>query len=168
VYELRSTLGASGLQFNSNNAYAKVRSLGVSNPDRFLCDIYIDSVGGGAICLKNISLLPGYPRNTFFSNEPLRDATDLNDPRSAPPDTNSYQLNRVDLPSTVVTQSKILYARSNTDNKYIRILIQKNPGTNLLYSGTGSDRYVTLQLSYQNTAGNWFARPDRISNINGQ
>jgi hypothetical protein len=162
VYELRSTLGASGLQFNSNNTYAKVRSLSASNPDRFLCDLYVDSVGGGAICLKNIGLLSGYPRNTFFSNEPLRDATDLNDPRSNPPDTNSYQLNRVNLPSTAVTQSKILYARSNTDNKYVRILIQRNQATGLLYSGSGSDRYVTLQLSYQNTAGNWFARPGQI------
>jgi hypothetical protein len=168
VYELRSTLGASGLQFNSNNAYARVRSLGVSNADRFLCDTYIDSVGGGAICFKNIGLLSGYPKNTFFSNEPLRDAADLNDPRSAPPDTNSYQLNRVNLPSTAMTQSKILYARSNTDNKYVRILIQRNPATGLLYYGSGSDRYVVLQLSYQNTAGNWFARPDRINIPRGQ
>ena len=159
VYELRSTLGASGLQFNSNNAYAKVRSLNGGNPDRLFCDIYIDSVGGGAICFKNIGLLPSYSRNTFFSNEPLRDAADLNDPRSAPPDTNSYQLNRVDVPSGVVAQSKILYARSTTDNKYVRILIQKNASTNLLYSGSGSDRYVTLQLSYQNAIGNWFAKP---------
>jgi hypothetical protein len=168
VYELRSTLGASGLQFNSNNAYARVRSLSVTNPDRFLCDVYVDSVGGGAICLKNIGLLSGYPRNTFFSNEPLRDATDLNDPRSAPPDTTSYQLNRVDIPAIVVTQSKILYARSNTDNKYVRILIQRNQATGLLYSGSGSDRYVTIQLSYQNTAGNWFAMPVRINSPIGQ
>ena len=168
VYELRSTLGASGLQFNSNNAYAKVRSLNASNPDKILCDVYIDSVGGGAICIKNIGLLSGYPRNTFFSNEPLRDATELNDPRSAPPDTNSYQLNRVDIPAGVVAQSKILYARSNTDSKYVRILIQKNASTNLLYSGSGSDRYVTLQLSYQNTAGNWFAKRGTHTSTEGR
>jgi hypothetical protein len=159
VYELRSTVGKAGLQFNSNNAYAMVRSLGLSNPNRFLCDIFIDSVGGGAICLKNIALLAGYPKVTVFSTEPLRDAADLNDPRLAPPDTTSYQLNRVNLPSAVVTQSKILYAKSESDNKYVRILIQRNPATGLLYFGSGSDRYVVLQLSYQNAAGNWFARP---------
>jgi hypothetical protein len=170
VYEKPSTVGASGLQFNSNGAYARTRSLNpsIGGPDRFFSDIYIDSVGGGAICLKNIGLLSGYPRNTFFSNEPLRDATDLNDPRLTPPDTNSYQLNRVNIPATAVTQSKILYARSNTDNKYVRILIQRNPATGLLYYGSGSDRYVVLQLSYQNTAGNWFARPDRINIPRGQ
>lgn len=159
VYELRSTLGASGLQFNSNNTYAIVRSLNAGNPDRFLCDLYVDSVAAGGICLKNIGLLSGYPRNTFFSNEPLRDAADLNDPRSAPPDTNSYQLNRVNLPVGTVAQSQILYAKSMTDNKYVRILIIRNQATGLLYSGSGNDRYVTLQLSYQNAAGNWYATP---------
>ncbi|MBM2841733.1 MAG: Fibronectin type-III protein [Bacteroidetes bacterium] len=166
VYELRSTLGASGLQFSSSSgAYARVRSLGTGNPDRFLCDIYIDSVGGGAICLKNIALL-GYPRNTFFSTD-VRDALDLNDPQSAPPDTTSYQLNRINLPTTTVTQAKVLYARTS-DNHYVRILVQKNLSTNLLYSGSGSDRYVVLQLSYQNTAGNWFAKPGRAPRIAGQ
>jgi hypothetical protein len=156
VYELRSTLGASGLQFGSTGGYAKVRSLNTGNSDRFLCDVYVDSVGGSAICLKNIALL-GYPRNTFFSTD-MRDASDLNDPQSAPPDTTSYQLNRINLPNTAVTQAKVLYAKTS-DNHYVRILVQKNLSTNLLYSGSGSDRYVVLQLSYQNTAGNWFAKP---------
>ena len=166
VYELRSTLGASGLQFNSGGAYAKVRSLSLTNPDRILCDVYIDSVGGGAICLKNIAILAGYPRNTFFSTI-VRDASDLNDPQSAPPDTTSYQLNRINLPSTTVTQAKVLYARTS-DNHYVRILVEKNLSTNLLYSGSGSDRYVVLQLSYQNTLGNWFAKPGRAPRIAGQ
>ncbi len=160
VYEIRSTLGASGLQLNSNGSYARVRSLNAGNPDRILCDIYIDSVGGGAICLKNIALLGSYPKNTFFSTE-SRDATDLNDPQSAPPDTSTYQANRINLPGTAVTQSKIFFARSTTDNKYVRILVQRNVATGLLYSGSGNDRYVVLQLSYQNTAGNWFAKPVR-------
>lgn len=164
VYELRSTLGASGLQFNSSNAYARVRSLNASNPDRFLCDIYIDSVGGGTICLKNIALLASYPKNTFFSTD-SRDATDLNDPQSTPPDTTSYQSNRINLPAATVTQSKIYFARSTTDNKYVRILVQRNPATGLLYYGSGSDRYVVLQLSYQNTLGNWFAKPGYTSRI---
>lgn len=166
LYEFRSTLGASGLQFNSNGSYAKVRSLSTiinPDPDRFLCDIYVDSINGGAIRLKNIALL-GYPRITFFSTEGLRDAADnLNDPRPAPPDTNSYQSNTVDIPSTTVTYSKIAYARSATDHKYVRILIQRNPSSGLLYYGLGNDRYVVLQLSYQNTAGNWFARPGYVS-----
>lgn len=165
VYELRSTLGASGLQFNSNGLYAKVRSLNASNPDRFLCDIYVDSIGGGAVCLKNIGLLTGYPRVTYFSSEPLRDVTDLNDPRTAPPDTNSYQLNRKDLPSGAVNQSVVLYAKTANSgvSNYVRILVQRNPATGFLYSGSGSDRYVVLQLSYQNTPGNWFATPIQAS-----
>ncbi|MEK9137891.1 MAG: hypothetical protein AAB393_12270, partial [Bacteroidota bacterium] len=157
--ERPSTLGASGLQFSSAGGYAKVRSLSVGNPDRVLCDVFADSVVGGAVALKNVALL-GYPRNTFFYSE-MRDASDLNDPQSAPPDTGSYQSNRVNIPAGAVAQSKIIYARSTTDNKYVRILVQRNPATGLLYSGSGNDRYVTLQLSYQNTPGNWFAKPGR-------
>ncbi len=167
VYELRSTVGASGLQFNSNGSYAKVRSLGVGNPDRFLCDMYVDSVGGGALCLKNIGLLTGYPRVTYFSTEPLRNVTDFTDPRTAPPDTNSYQLNRKDLPTGAVTQSVVLYAKTANSgiSNYVRILVQRNQATGFLYYGSGSDRYLVLQLSYQNTPGNWFARPGQVSTM---
>jgi hypothetical protein len=160
VYELRSTNGASGLQFHSSGGYAKTQSLDVGNPDRILSDIYVDSVGGGAISLRNVAIL-GYPKNTFFSTM-VRDATDLNDPQPAPPDTTSYQSNRIDIPTAAVAQARIVYARSVTDNKYVRILIQRNPGTGLLYYGSGTDRYVVLQLSYQNTTGNWFARPQKL------
>jgi hypothetical protein len=162
VYELRSTLGASGLQFGSSGGYAKVRSLSIGNADRILCDTYIDSVGGGALCLKNIALLSGYPKNTYFSTT-MRDAADLNDLQTLPPDTTSYQLNRIDLPSGTVTQSKILYAKSMTDNKYVRILVKRNPGTGYLYYGSGSDRYVVLQLSYQNAVGNPYAKTSSVS-----
>jgi hypothetical protein len=162
VYDLHSTLGASGLQFGSSGGYAKVRSLSVDNPDRILCDIYVDSTGGGSLCLKNIALLAGYPKNTYFSTN-TRDAVDLNDLQIVPPDSTSYQLNRVDIPTSTVTQSKILYARSMTSNKYIRILVQRNPGTGYLYYGSGSDRYVVLQLSYQNAVGNPYARTSSVT-----
>lgn len=165
VYEMRGS-GFSGLQFGSAGGFARVISLSSANPDRILCDIYVDSVSGGAIGLRNISIL-AFPRNTFFSTV-TRDAADLNDPQSVPPDPGSYSLNRVDLPTGTVSQSRVVFARSITDNKYVRILVKRNPATSLLYYGTGSDRYVTLELSYQNTAGNPYARPGHTTRTTGQ
>ncbi len=160
VYEFNSTSGASGLQFNSSNAYARTRSLSVTNPDRVLCDIYLAS--SPTLSLRNVATPPlSYPRNTFFSSV-SRDASLLDDPQLAPPDSTTYLLNAVDIPLTTGAQSKVFYGYSATDNKYVRVLVQRNPATNLLYYGSGSDRYVIIQLSYQNAAGNPYSRGQRF------
>lgn len=160
VYEFNSTSGASGLQFNSSSAYARTRSLSISNPDRVLCDIYLAT--SPTLSVRNVATPPlSYPRNTFFSSV-SRDASLLDDPQLAPPDSTTYLLNAVDIPLTAGAQSKVFYGYSATDNKYVRILVQRNPATNLLYYGSGSDRYVIIQLSYQNAAGNPFSRSHRL------
>lgn len=160
VYEFNSTSGASGLQFNSSGAYARTRSLSISNPDRVLCDMYLAT--SPSLSLRNVATPPlSYPRNTFFSSV-SRDAVSLDDPQLTPPDSTTYLLNAVDIPLTTGTQSKVFYGYSATDNKYVRILVLRNPATNLLYYGSGSDRYVILQLSYQNAAGNPYSRGHRL------
>jgi hypothetical protein len=45
-----------------------------------------------------------------------------------------------------------------TDDKYVRILIQRNPATGYLYYSTSPNRYVRVQLSYQSIAGNIYAK----------
>jgi len=160
VYEFASTLGASGLQFYSvSSGSARVQSLNVSNPDRALSDVYVQTNNNGSISLSDLASSGlGNPKNTRFSTT-VRDATDLDDPMLAPPAIGTYTLVTVPIPSTVATQAKILYAKSVTDNKYVRILLKMNLGTNLLYSGTSPNRYITVQLSYQDSTGNMYCRP---------
>jgi len=158
VYEFASSSGASGLQFNSVGGYARTQSLNVSNPDRVLADVFLQTNGDGSISLNNMATSGvGSAKNTFFSSV-TRDASDLDDPQLAPPLTSTYTLNTVTIPSATATQAKILYARSVTDDKYVRILVQRNPATSLLYYSTSPNRYVRVQISYQNTAGNFFAK----------
>lgn len=160
VYELASSLGRSGLQFFSNAGGAKTQSLSVRNVDRILSDVYVTfDTAAGAIALKNIAIL-AYPRNTFFSTV-ARDADNLDDPQLAPPAASSYSLNSVTFPNVTVSQSKIIYAKSITDNKVIRILVLRNSGTGKLVYGTSPDRYLVLQISYQARAGNPFAKVSR-------
>ena len=161
VYEFNSTSGASGLQFNSSGGYARTRSLSISNPDRFLCDIYLAS--SPTLSLRNIATPPiSYPKNTFFSSL-SRSAASLDDPQLSPPDSSTYINNLVDIPLTATAQGMVFYAYSSTDNKYVRILVQRNPATGLLYNGSGTDRYVIIQLSYQNMPGNPYARRHRVA-----
>ena len=159
VYEFASSSGASGLQFYSiSSGAARTQSLRASNPDRALADVYLETNLDGSISLNNMAISPvPNPKNTFFSSV-MRDANDLDDPQLAPPASSTYTLNTVTIPSAVATQAKILYARSVIDNKYVRILLQKNPATNLLYYSVSPNRYVRVQLSYQNRAGNVYAQ----------
>ncbi len=159
VYEFASTLGASGLQFYSTSAGAALtQSLVSGNPDRVLSDVYLASNQDGSISLNDISLVLSSSKSTHLSTV-TRDATDLDDPQLVPPDASTYTLLTYTIPSGTVSASKILYAKSITDNRYVRILIQKNQGTNRLFSGTSPDRYLTIQLSYQDSTGNMYCRP---------
>jgi hypothetical protein len=160
VYEFASSAGASGLQFYSDSSgSARTQSLRPSNPDRALSDVYLATNNDGTISLNNLaSTTLANPKNTVFSTV-IRDATDLDDPQLAPPSISTYTSLTVQVLSSTVTQAKILYARSVTDNRYVRILLRKNPVTNLLFSGTSPNRYVTLQLSYQDSTGNMYCRP---------
>ena len=155
VYELASSLGRSGLQFYSAAGGAKTQSLSVHNVDRVLCDVYVDTSAGG-LALKNVSLL-GYPRNTFFSSV-TRDADNLDDPELAPPASSSYSLNTVTFADAAAVHGKIVYAKSITDNKVVRILVLRNSSSGKLVYGTSPDRYLVLQISYQPQAGNPFAK----------
>ncbi len=159
VYEFASSAGASGLQFYSMTAgSALTQSLVPANPDRILSDVYLATNSNG-ISLNNLSSTTLVnPKNTVFSTV-MRDAQDLDDPQLAPPAVSTYTLLTVDIPMATASQAKILYAKSVTDNRYVRILLKKNPATNLLYSGTSPNRYITVQLSYQDTTGNMYARP---------
>jgi hypothetical protein len=160
VYEFASSVGSSGLQFYSvTTGTAKTQSLTPSNTDRVLADVYLSTDGGGAISLKNMTLLPGPTiwKNTFFSDS-THNAENLNFARLAPPDTNSYTQNFFTIPAGTTSLSKIIYAKSITDNKYVRILIKRN-SSNSLISGASPDRFITVEISYQNTAGNPYARP---------
>jgi len=158
VYEFNSTLGASGLQFYSAAGAAMTQSLSRNNPDRVLADLYLASNQDGSISLNDISLVLSGSKSTHLSTV-TRDATDFNDPQLAPPDASTYTLLTYTIPSSVASVSKILYAKSVTDNHFVRILLQKNAGTNLLYSGSTPDRYITIQLSYQDTTGNMYCKP---------
>lgn len=155
VYEMASSLGASGLQFYSATGGAKTQSLSTHNVDRILSDVYVDTTTGG-IALKNIALL-GYPRNTFFSTV-MRDADNLDDPQLTPPAASTYSLNSVTFGDAAVAQQKIVYAKSVTDNKVVRILVLRNASSGKLINGVSPDRYLVLQISYQIVAGNPFAK----------
>jgi hypothetical protein len=161
VYEFASSAGASGLQFYSvSSGSARTRSLNVNNPDRVFSDVFLQTnTADGSISLNNlVSSGMASPKNTVFSTV-MRDATELDDPMLAPPAISTYTSLTVQIPSTVVTQAKILYAKSVTDNKYVRIMLKKNPVTNLLYSGTSPNRYITVHVSYQDSTGNMYCRP---------
>lgn len=160
VYEFASSAGASGLQFYSvSSGSARTQSLSPSNPDRALSDVFLQTDIGGTISLNNlVSSGLASPKNTVFSTV-TRDAADLDDPQLSPPAISTYTSLSVQIPSAAASQAKILYAKSVTDNRYVRILLRKNAVTNLLYSGTSPNRYVTVQLSYQDSTGNMYCRP---------
>ncbi len=160
VYEWASSAGASGLQFYSvASGAARTQSLKPSNPDRVLSDVFLQTNQDQSISLNNmVSSGLANAKNTVFSTA-VYDAADLDDPQLTPPPISTYTLLAVPIPSATVSQAKILYAKSVTDNRFVRILVKKNPVTNLLYSGTSPNRYVTLQISYQDSAGNMYCRP---------
>jgi hypothetical protein len=160
VYEFASSAGASGLQFYSvASGAARTQSLKPSNPDRALSDIFLQTNVDLSISLNNmVSSGLASPKNTVFSTV-VRDAIDLDDPQLTPPSISTYTLLTVPIPATTVSQAKIFYAKSVTDNRFVRILVKRNPVTNLLYSGASPNRYVTVQLSYQDSTGNMYCRP---------
>jgi hypothetical protein len=168
VYEFASSNGASGLQFyNIASSSAKTQSLRASNPDRVLADIYLSTDAGDAISLRTM-VLSGVTgaKNTFFSAT-TSDADNLSFAQLAPPDTTSYTLTTYTIPSTTTSVSKIVYARSITDNKYVRLLIKRN-SSNSLISGSSPDRFITVEISYQNTPGNPYARPAVNDRMTGE
>ncbi len=159
VYEFASSAGASGLQFYSQSSGAALtQSLSSSNPDRILSDLFLQTDGTGNIVLENMALLSlANGKNTFLSTT-TTDADNLDNPQATPPVSTTYTSNTYIVPSSAVSTSKILYAKSTTDNKYVRILLMRNPSTGTLIYSTSPNRYIKVQISYQDTAGVIYSR----------
>jgi hypothetical protein len=165
VYEIRSTLGGSGLQFfDGASGTPRVRSIGASAGFQQVIDALLDTVAGGVIVLESAHLNPflqGQARRTKFSSI---DASfdSLNVGQDAPPPTATYTLDRVTIGSGAVGAGKIFYA-VGSDTNYVRILVQRDATSGTLLFNPAPNRRIRAQLSYQGRRGVIYAKPVQSS-----
>jgi hypothetical protein len=160
VYEFASLSGKSGLQFYSSVTQGpQTHSLLASNTTRILADVYVTTNQDQTMSIASMNLSGiGGAKTTQFSTF-TRQSSTLDDPQQAPPTSATYTSSAFVIPSGNASTGLVVYARSVTENKYVRILVQRNAANGTLYYGTSPDRYLTLVLSYQDIAGVIYAKP---------
>lgn len=158
LYETSATDSANGLIFyylqtkNSKTALLKSK-------DSAFIDVYLRTETNSGVSLRSFSLYRAGKKVTKFSTI-NRDAETLNDPNTAPTDTNTYTLSEVLVDSVQVPSSKIYFYKGNSKN-YGRILVMRNPGNGTLLWGTSPEQYLTLKISYQGTVDNPYSKQTR-------
>lgn len=159
------TLNPSGLSFLDPSTQEPKR-ISMSNPraDSLLIDIFVQTDNANSVSLQSANNYGGVNarpslRVTRFSSA-SQDVASLNDPRVAPPDTNSYLagITSRGIDASPVTSSRIYFFRSYSGN-YGRILVKQDPATRSLIWGTAPNRFLNLEISYQTRAGVPFAKP---------
>jgi hypothetical protein len=127
--------------------------------DTALIDLYLRSEGDSVV-LRSADLFSGgrvLPRFTRFSSV-VRNANSLDDPASSPPDTATYgptNGSRI-FSSAPVATSQIYFIRAN-DGNYGRLLVKRQANGSMI-GGAIPDRYLELEVSYQATQYNGYAR----------
>ncbi len=158
IFESSSASFPSGLDVFSSSANGPV-TLAISGGSSALVDLYLYTQPGSQDLLirsaSQSTVIP-VPKTTFFSTVSI-DGDDLNNAQSAPPAISSYSLLEITIPaSTNFTAGKIFFGRTQ-ENNYFRMLVTRN--NNSLIFGSSPDRFVTVKVSYQGTAGVPFAKP---------
>ncbi len=171
IFEFSSS-GSSGLQLNGPNGQARTVSMNLNtNPnaqgevDFLLDDAQRDNgiTTPSGLSFEGAQVFDQTWRNSYIANDQNYIAGGLDSFYSATDfssflSTASTQHNSYDIPNspendrvlTVVTQ----------DGNLAKIDIKPDPTTGLLYSGSGTDRYITVDVSYQPVAHQpYAARP---------
>lgn len=168
VYEIRSTLGGSGVQFYYGGTRApRVLSIGVSAGFQQVIDALLDTSSTGQVRLSSAHLNPllsGQARRTRFSTVETN-ADNLNQGRSTPPDPSTYTLSSVILAPGTVTTGKIFYAVTS-DTNYVRVYVQRDATSSSLLSASQPNRRARIQLSYQTLRNVIYAKPIHGSDNN--
>lgn len=165
VFETADQNHPSGLDIYSPSSDGPVtRSLtGAGNQ---LIDVFVETQSGSSdLKINSASLsnvIPAPQRITSFCPDSVTSSNDLNtDPRLTPPPASSFSTLSITVPASGATNGRIYWGKTN-DGNYFRMLIVYN-GTSLISGPTGQ-RFITVKLSYQRTAGNPYARPIRGHN----
>ncbi len=183
-----SSNGLSGLQLNGAGGQATVVSAAGANSsgmDFYLEDAQHDNTitTASGISFEGAQFLNGGAltyRTSYFDNNDLTylvgglnadySASDFSTQIAA---IASTQGNAYDIPNDAVYATKgsrILLAETQ-DGNFAKIEIVPDPSTGMLYSGSGLNKHVTINVSYQPTAGKpyagrghqpFFGRPTRI------
>ena len=188
IYQF-SSLNQSGLQLNVPGGQAAVVSAVKANAgtmDFFLDDFQNnDSIlSASQIAFEGSEFLDGNGptwRNSFFDKHAMYIPGGIDDYYSASDFTNqidsvnnpNLQGNEFDLPNDAVyaTKGSAILLAETQDGNFAKIEIVPDAATGMLYSGSGTDKYITVNVSYQPTAGKPYAarghqafsgRPTRI------
>jgi len=160
IFESASASFPSGLDVFSASANGPV-TLAISGASNALIDLFVFTESGSQDLLirsASQSTVIQVPKTTFFSTLSI-DGDDLNDAQSAPPAISTYsQLELRIQASTNITVGRIFFGRTQ-ENNFFRILVIRN--NNSLIFGSSPDRFITVKISYQGTAGVPFAKPGR-------
>lgn len=170
VYETTSSaLFASGLIFAIAPDTLQPKTVSISNPGPYATkiDLYVRSEGSSNVEIRSANLFNPAWRATRFSTTPPRDILSLDDPAVAPPDTNSYTLDRILIDSTTaVTASRLYYFKTDNAN-YGRLLLKRNPSRGNLIWGSSPDQYINVVISYQSQARNPYSKPWQFTEKKG-
>jgi len=156
MFEIASPVDSAGLEFLPNTPHVlSARNTATQQ----IIDVLLDTSSAGNIILRSGDQNPflvGQGRHTKFSTE-VSNSDGLDFGRDLPPALGTYTQSSVTIPSTFVTSGVVFYAVS-ADNNYVRILIQRNVSS--LVVGSSPNRYIQIQISYQNIPGVPFAKLD--------
>lgn len=158
LYETSTTDGASGLIFYYLQTKTSKTVL-LNSRDSAFIDVYLRTETDSRVSIRSFSLYRAGKRVTKFSTI-NRDAETLNDPNTAPTDTNTYTLSEVMIDSVQVPSSKIYFYKGHSRN-YGRLLVMRNPSNGTLLWGTSPEQYLRLMISYQSTVDNPYSKQTR-------
>ncbi len=182
LYEFSST-NPSGLQLNGPGSSATVVSAIKANAgsmDFFLDDFQNnDSIlSASQISFEGAQFLNGngttwrnsyFDRNVFYVPGGLTNYytptnfAALIDSINAP---NELQGNDFDIPADAIygTKGSAILLCETADGNFAKIEIVPDPNTGMLYSGSGTDKYITVNVSYQPIANQPYAARGRRAN----
>ncbi|MFN0159472.1 MAG: fibronectin type III domain-containing protein [Bacteroidota bacterium] len=155
VFETASSSFPSGLDVFSAGSNGPV-TLSLTGGSNSLIDLYVfTEVGTSDLLIRSASLssVIGTPKITLFSTT-SQNADDLNSPQAAPPAPATYSTLELRVSAAAVTVGKIFFGRTQ-ENNYFRLQVVRNSGS--LIFGSSPDRFLTVRISYQSTAGNPYA-----------
>jgi hypothetical protein len=79
----------------------------------------------------------------------------LDDPKTAPPGTETYTKDVLEIEKTTVSTGRIVFLKTQEGN-YVRVLITNKNG--FMIQGTSPDRYLEVLVSYQSVTGVPYAK----------
>ena len=163
LYESDSPGNMHALRLYSDSAKG-ARLVSLSSVERAEMDVYLLSAPVG-VRLRSGDLYAQSPagKETKFSERIPVSASSLDNPQPFAPGLETYSLDEVNIPTESVQTGLIFFART-ADNHYVRILVLRG-ANNRLIEGTASNRYITVQLSYQSVAGIQYAHYEGDSRV---